>query len=58
MADSDIKWLVDLTDAVYFTRDLINEPVNHLNAESLAGEIKKIGDSAGFSVEILDKRQN
>ena len=30
IADSDIKWLVDLTDAVYFTRDLINEPVNHL----------------------------
>jgi leucyl aminopeptidase len=46
IADSEIKWLVDLTDAVYFTRDLINEPVNHLNAETLAGEIKKIGDSA------------
>ena len=55
IADSEIKWLVDLTDAVYFTRDLINEPVNHLNAETLAAEIKKIGNSAGFSVEILTK---
>ena len=53
--DSDIKWLVDLTDAVYFTRDLINEPVNHLNATALSGEIKKTGDSAGFNVEILTK---
>ena len=53
--DSDIKWLTDLTDAVYFTRDLINEPVNHLNAPALAGEIKKIGDSGGFSVEVLNK---
>jgi leucyl aminopeptidase len=53
--DSDIKWLIDLTDAVYFTRDLINEPVNHLNATALAGEIKKIGDSAGFQVEVLTK---
>jgi leucyl aminopeptidase len=53
--DTDLKWLVDLTDAVYFTRDLINEPVSHLNAETLAGEIKKIGDSAGFTVEILAK---
>jgi len=53
--DSAIKWLVDLTDAAYFTRDLINEPVNHLNATSLAGEIKKIGDAAGFKVEILTK---
>ncbi len=53
--EREIKWLVDLTDAVYFTRDLINEPVNHLNASTLASEIKKIGDSAGFSVEILTK---
>jgi len=53
--DTDIKWLVDLTDAVYFTRDLINEPVNHLNATALAGEIKKIGDSAGFKVEVLTR---
>jgi leucyl aminopeptidase len=55
IADSEIKWLTDLTDAAYFTRDLINEPVNHLNATALAGEIKRIGDSAGFSVEILAK---
>lgn len=55
IADSEINWLTDLTNAVYFTRDLINEPVNHLNAETLAGEIKKIGDSSGFSVEILTK---
>jgi leucyl aminopeptidase len=53
--DSDIEWLSDLTDAVYFTRDLINEPVNHLNATALAGEIKKIGESAGFMVEVLTK---
>jgi leucyl aminopeptidase len=55
LADSEIKWLIELTNAVYFTRDLINEPVNHLNATALAGEIKKIGDSAGFKVEVLTK---
>jgi leucyl aminopeptidase len=53
--NGELKWLVDSTDAVYFTRDLINEPVNHLNATGLASEIRKIGDSAGFSVEILTK---
>ncbi len=53
--DSEIKWLIYLTDAAYFTRDLINEPVNHLNATALAGEIKRIGDSAGFNVEVLNK---
>jgi leucyl aminopeptidase len=55
IADEEIKWLVDLTDAVYFTRNLIKEPVNHLNATALAEEIKKIGDSAGFRVEVLTK---
>ncbi len=53
--DEDLHWLTNLTDAAYFVRDLINEPVNHLNATGLAGEIKKIGESAGFSVEILSK---
>jgi len=55
ISDSDINWLINVTDAVYFTRDLINEPVNHLNATGLANEIKKIGDSAGFKVEVLTK---
>ena len=55
IADSDVKWLVDLTDAVYFTRNLIKEPVNQLNATALAEEIKKIGKSAGFDVEVLTK---
>jgi leucyl aminopeptidase len=53
--DSDLKGLSDQTDAVYFVRDLIKEPVNQLNAAALACEIKKIGDSAGFKVEILTK---
>jgi len=53
--EKEIKWLVDLTDAVYFARDLIKEPVNQLNAPAFAEEIKKIGDAAGFSVEVLTK---
>ena len=53
--DSDIKWLIDLSDAVYLARDLINEPVNHLNATVLSHEIKKIGQAAGFTVEVLNK---
>ena len=53
--DEDLKWLADLTDSVYLIRDLINEPVNHLNAPALAEEIKKIGNAAGFKVEVLNK---
>jgi leucyl aminopeptidase len=51
----EIKWLNDLTDAVYFTRDLINEPVNVLNTEALASEVEKIGRKGGFKVDILRK---
>lgn len=52
---AEIKWITDLTDAAYFVRDLINEPVNHLNATALASAISKTGKSAGFKVEVLTK---
>lgn len=52
---SEINWLNDLIDAVYFVRDLINEPVNHLNANALATAVLEMGKSAGFKVDILNK---
>ncbi len=52
---SDIQWFTDLTNAAYFVRDLINEPVNYLNATALAKELEKSGKEAGFSVEVLTK---
>lgn len=55
LTKAEIQWLRDLTDAVYFTRDLINEPVNFLNADALASEVEKIGREGGFNVDILRK---
>jgi len=55
ISDRELKWLNDLTDAVYIIRDLINEPVNRLNAPALAAEIRKTGSIAGFGVEVLNK---
>lgn len=55
ISEHEISWLINITHAVYFTRDLINEPVNRLNSEALAKEIKNIGASAGFNVEVLNK---
>lgn len=54
-ADNEINWLANITDAAYYTRDLINEPVNHLNAVVLGEEIRKKGESAGLKVEVLTK---
>lgn len=50
-----LKWLKDICEAVYITRNLINEPPNHLNAIALANKIRQIGKQSGFSVEILNK---
>jgi len=52
---SDLKWLVEISDAVYLTRDLINDPPNHLNASALAKEISKMGKVAGFDVDVYNK---
>ncbi len=46
-----------LIDAVYKTRDLVNEPASHLNAEQLASEVEKMGKDAGFKVEVLNKKK-
>jgi len=44
-------------DAVYKVRNLVNEPVNHLNAPKLAKEFEKMGKEAGFRTEIFDRKK-
>ncbi len=51
----EIRWLKELCEAVYLTRDMINEPPNHLNTIALAQEIKRMGKVSGYSVEVLSK---
>jgi leucyl aminopeptidase len=42
-------------DATLKARDLVNEPVNTLNATGLANAFKAMGKTAGFKVEVLNK---
>jgi leucyl aminopeptidase len=53
------KWeqLKYISQAVVISRDLVNEPVNVLNAEQLSSEIEKMGKEAGFSVKVFDKKK-
>ena len=37
----DIIELQNIINAVFFTRDLVNEPFSHLTAKDLANKIKK-----------------
>jgi leucyl aminopeptidase len=42
-------------DATLKARDLVNEPVNTLNATDLADAFKAMGKNAGFKVEVFNK---
>ena len=46
-----------LTDGVKFARELVNEPLSYLTAEKLSEEIKKMGDEAGFCVEVFGMKK-
>jgi leucyl aminopeptidase len=55
IADADLLELDALLKAVSWARDLVNEPVSHLNATQLAAAIEAKGQEAHFSVTILEK---
>ncbi len=46
-----------LADAMFRARDMINEPVNELNAVQLAKEMSRMSKEAGISVQVLEKKQ-
>lgn len=46
-----------VTGAVSRARDLVNEPVNYLNATDLANAFVKMGKEAGFSVNVWNKEK-
>jgi len=50
-----ITELNTICEATGWARDLVNEPVNVLNASALADAFKRMGKQAGFKVEVLNK---
>lgn len=55
--DEKIKELNNTIKSVYWARNVVNTPVNSLNAPQLSEEIVKLGHEAGFSVQVLEKIQ-
>lgn len=43
--------------AVYWSRNLVNEPLSTLTALELSREVEKMGKEAGFSVEVFHKKK-
>ena len=54
---NEINKLNNTIKAVLWARDMVNEPVSFLTATQLATEIKKLGEEADFSVNVLEKNQ-
>ena len=57
ISEEELTELLNVVQAVYKTRDLVNTPVADLNAEKLAEEFVKMGDDAGFKVNVLTKKK-
>lgn len=57
LTEEHVEKLENLVTAVYLTRDLVNEPLSYLTAIQLSAEIEKMGNDAGFSVEIFNKKK-
>ncbi len=57
---SDKKSVIELQniiDAVYLTRDLVNEPFSHLTAKELANAAKKVGKANGIKTTVFNKKK-
>ena len=54
----DLQELQNIIDAVYFTRDLINEPFSHLTAQDLANAAKIPGKDTVLKLLYLIKRRS
>ncbi len=57
ISSKQISELENVTRAVFYARDLVNEPLSYLTASQLAIEIEKLGEEAGFSVEVFNKKK-
>ena len=57
VSKKDIEELINVSEAVYHARTLVNEPQHFLTATQLSEEIKSLSKEAGFTVEIFTKKK-
>ncbi|MBI9069451.1 MAG: leucyl aminopeptidase family protein [Salinivirgaceae bacterium] len=57
VTSESVEKLQHTIKAVFWTRNMVNEPVNFMNATRFAKEIAILGQEAEFKVETLDKKQ-
>jgi leucyl aminopeptidase len=57
LSEEELAKLTALVEAVYITRDLVNEPASVMTSVKLSEEFQKLGKEAGFKVEVFDKEK-
>jgi leucyl aminopeptidase len=57
ISDSQIEELVNVIRAVFYARNLVNEPLSFLTANQFSKEIEKMGEEADFCVEVFHKQK-
>jgi len=57
ITDIQIEEIVNVTQSVFYARTLVNEPLSFLTATQFSKEIEKMGEEAGFAVEVFHKQK-
>jgi len=57
IADSVFEEMENTTQAVFYARNLVNEPLSFLTAVQFSKEIEEMGEKAGFTVEVFHKKK-
>ncbi len=55
--EEQIHEIQNLTKAVFAARHLVNEPLSYLTATQFSKEIEKLGQEAGFTLEVFNKKK-
>jgi leucyl aminopeptidase len=55
ISEAQIKQLTATVSAVYWARDMVNEPASYLTATKLSEEIEALGKRANITVTVLEK---
>ena len=57
ITEPELGELQVLCRAVYYARDMVNEPLSSLNAEQLTRAFQRMAQEAGFSIEVYNKKK-
>lgn len=57
ISENEVEQILSISEAVFAARNLVNEPLSYLTAPRFSEEMVKLGEQAGFSVEVFNKQK-